>query len=596
MRYFLILILFVSTTQFASSIQTSGRDYKIVFLDPTKSFYSQVSRKNTKYVLSDSFDLNGQKIVMPKNTILEFNGGYLSNGVIYGNETRIISSARQLFDKSLTILGSWGNTEFYPEWYGAIGDGKQDDTEAVQKAINSGVNVLLTKIYKVKHLKIKNTVNIRGGCLKAYLDSFGNTRNIISSNGRFYLSFVNVSFDGNAFKTVKNENGTLEPMVALSNSKNVIFKKCIFYHHSQNSGLPDEIEWQKRNCYAISVLGAEKVLFEECEFHDNFTEQIAVGSNTSFNKRKPFTKLIVRNCVSYNNMNALALFLLFELKSAFITGNIFKDNGRAFFNILSDNVVLKNNHLINTNSRAITSESHGDCYSVEHVIIESNEIINAKEGAISVGNKDVDILYNVIKNNPELHDNEYIIRLGGLLTGDNNESVEAQSALPYYNNSFKQNKKKSGIRIYGNYIEGFSSRAAIMIRVTERIKYGVGTVDIGSLDDITIEKNEISSKNGYPLYFSNGNYSKVIINKNIINVDTPKTIVYMSPSSFSENVKSNISDLLFNNNTVFYSQSLPDRSLIEIDYGITRRVEIKNNAVNIKTINGKFNIKQFNAQ
>lgn len=61
-----------------------------------------------KYVIKWDFDLCGQSIVVPKNCILEFDGGSLKNGTITGQDTLFINVGDvEIWGENLTRLGTW---------------------------------------------------------------------------------------------------------------------------------------------------------------------------------------------------------------------------------------------------------------------------------------------------------------------------------------------------------------------------------------------------------------------------------------------------------------------------------------------------------
>lgn len=79
-----------------------------------------------------------------------------------------------------------------PEMFGAAGDGVTDDTQAVQNAINSGRNVMLTGRYKISEVKLKSFVTITSSpsgriingkiCMCPYSSIIGVTFEVTSSN------------------------------------------------------------------------------------------------------------------------------------------------------------------------------------------------------------------------------------------------------------------------------------------------------------------------------------------------------------------------------------------------------------------------------
>ena len=53
-------------------------------------FASQVTEPNTKYIIKYDFDLGGEEVTIPEDCILEFDGGSISNGLVFGNDTCLI--------------------------------------------------------------------------------------------------------------------------------------------------------------------------------------------------------------------------------------------------------------------------------------------------------------------------------------------------------------------------------------------------------------------------------------------------------------------------------------------------------------------------
>lgn len=128
---------------------TDGMGYVILRKD--KSFKEQVEKKpNTIYEIRYDFDLDGEEVKIPESCVLKFEGGQLANGTLIGNHTSILSLPNKIYSADVVIEGTWNVSEAYAEWFGAKGDGVEDDRFAIQKTINSFDTVrLIGKNYKL---------------------------------------------------------------------------------------------------------------------------------------------------------------------------------------------------------------------------------------------------------------------------------------------------------------------------------------------------------------------------------------------------------------------------------------------------------------
>ena len=88
--------------------------YKTVVLKPNFSCCKNVlcqraiSEENVKYVIKYDFDLLGDTIVVPKNCILDFDGGSLKHGTIVGQDTLFINiGGVDIWGDNLKLEGTW---------------------------------------------------------------------------------------------------------------------------------------------------------------------------------------------------------------------------------------------------------------------------------------------------------------------------------------------------------------------------------------------------------------------------------------------------------------------------------------------------------
>lgn len=90
---------------------------KSVVLQKEKSFESQVVSANTTYVIYDKYELSSKVFVMPRNSVLVFCGGRLSNGKIDLKDAQVIASDHLVFD-NVEIVNSTSNQRVHASWFG----------------------------------------------------------------------------------------------------------------------------------------------------------------------------------------------------------------------------------------------------------------------------------------------------------------------------------------------------------------------------------------------------------------------------------------------------------------------------------------------
>ena len=151
------------------SNDTPQAQYKTVVLKPnmvddvntlTQAMLT-VHGQNTKFVIKYDFTL-GEDITVPNNCVLEFDGGSISGAyTLTGNNTGIQAGLVKIFNVDVTIGGSWNVVGYYPEWFGAKGDGVHDDTQIFQ--LLDGKTILLSdKTYLTGPLVFSQWTSIIG--------------------------------------------------------------------------------------------------------------------------------------------------------------------------------------------------------------------------------------------------------------------------------------------------------------------------------------------------------------------------------------------------------------------------------------------------
>ena len=136
----LLLVLFMLMAC-ASEINLQARTR--IILSPTKPISAQISAsdKGAIYIVQTNIDLKKNTVKMPQGSILQFEGGKLSNGEIVGNNATIEAGRYEIFDE-IELSGTWLLDGVKAEWFGAIPNREDIDCSvSINKAIVNGKHV-----------------------------------------------------------------------------------------------------------------------------------------------------------------------------------------------------------------------------------------------------------------------------------------------------------------------------------------------------------------------------------------------------------------------------------------------------------------------
>lgn len=80
--------------------------------------------------------LDGNK-TLPSGVTLNLRDGKISGAfTLTGDDTKIEANLVQIFNTNVIIAGTWIVNEFFPDWFGAIGDDSTDNSVEIQKSID----------------------------------------------------------------------------------------------------------------------------------------------------------------------------------------------------------------------------------------------------------------------------------------------------------------------------------------------------------------------------------------------------------------------------------------------------------------------------
>lgn len=78
---------------------------------------AMIGTNNTEYFIQYDYDLNGATVTLPANASLVFMGGSIKNGILVGNNTRIVAKRGVCIFDGITIQGTWDVVEAYSSWF-----------------------------------------------------------------------------------------------------------------------------------------------------------------------------------------------------------------------------------------------------------------------------------------------------------------------------------------------------------------------------------------------------------------------------------------------------------------------------------------------
>lgn len=106
--FLIVLLLAISANGMAQALSN-------VHVSKNANISKVLAKENCRFIIRDRFDLRSKEVKIGANSILDFQGGSISNGIITGNRTLVIGSPYSIFNE-IELQGSFRG-ESYPEWF-----------------------------------------------------------------------------------------------------------------------------------------------------------------------------------------------------------------------------------------------------------------------------------------------------------------------------------------------------------------------------------------------------------------------------------------------------------------------------------------------
>ena len=337
----------------AAAVTSIGASSAVLVVSNQLAISSNISIPST---IQLKFSRGGQ-LLIAKNAIVSINGP-----VDAGLEWIFAGEGLVKFNKTAA-------TKVYPQWWGAKGNGSTEDTQAVQKAINTvasagGGDVIFSKgIYIVNSIVLDSNVNIVGQGWDCIL---------LQKSGATYGVSVN---PGNG--------GTPNPA---DNKHNITIRDIQFKGTVEKEGFQEHF-------HLLNLNAVTNVIIKHCKFAGWRGDGIYIGSSNVPHTERHNQRIKISEClfdgINNDNRNAISIIDGNEIivdKNTFINstradmpGAIDIEPNRDTFAIIND-IKITNNSFQNVGGAGgiITMSipvSQKDLITpVNHILIEGNKI------------------------------------------------------------------------------------------------------------------------------------------------------------------------------------------------------------------------------
>lgn len=202
-------------------------------VETLSSIQSMFSKENMIYKITREIDLGGGTLAIPKNTVLDFQGGLFKNGVLSG-WVNIKDCNYQIFNNITFAPGTY-IPYIKPEYYGAVGDGTTDSSP--------GINTML--------------------------------QNVIAS-------CVEYTYDGFAYKDVSKTKFIFQGKYSISSGIKItapVYKLCL---QGLNLEVSDSLDPVQNQDMLLFSGGAALIKILDCDFNCRFKINNGITINGSY--------------------------------------------------------------------------------------------------------------------------------------------------------------------------------------------------------------------------------------------------------------------------------------------------------------------------
>lgn len=272
---------------------------------------SMLKNENVIYVVQHDFDLQNNKITVPSNCTLDFQGGRFVNGELIGNHTRIMAGQSLIF-KTITLSGTWNVENVYSTWFDFVTDDEKVDNSAnfhnlsAMCSDTSQNNIYIKKgtyYAQIKNGKLIENVYPEGRCL---IELKSNTQ--LFNDGTIMLTGCELQRYAILYMFEK-ESININGGVYIGDVDT----------HKGTKG-----EWG----YGVFVRSSQNITINHVNISKCWGDGIVIGG-LSHNQMHASTNIIIKNSIFDNNRRQGCSITY--AKDVFIDNCVFKNTGMTYY-------------------------------------------------------------------------------------------------------------------------------------------------------------------------------------------------------------------------------------------------------------------------